>query len=59
MKRSTTASRRSSSIRTSGNAYNDIGVYLMQKGQLDEAIAWLEQAKLAKALWTPTFSLFQ
>jgi Tfp pilus assembly protein PilF len=31
-----------------GNPYNDIGVYLMQKGQLDDAIAWLEQAKLAK-----------
>lgn len=31
-----------------GNPYNDIGVYLMQEGRLDEAIAWLEQAKLAK-----------
>jgi Tfp pilus assembly protein PilF len=31
-----------------GNPYNDIGVYLMQKGQLDEAIPWLERAKLAK-----------
>jgi len=30
-----------------GNPYNDIGVYLMQKGQLDEAIPWLERAKLA------------
>jgi Tfp pilus assembly protein PilF len=30
-----------------GNPYNDIGVYLMQKGKLDEAIPWLEQAKLA------------
>ncbi|MEP6962204.1 MAG: tetratricopeptide repeat protein [Acidobacteriota bacterium] len=30
-----------------GNPYNDIGVYLMQQGKLDEAIAWLEQAKLA------------
>jgi Tfp pilus assembly protein PilF len=30
-----------------GNPYNDIGVYLMQEGQLDEAIQWLEQAKLA------------
>jgi Tfp pilus assembly protein PilF len=31
-----------------GNPYNDIGVYLMQKHQLDEAIPWLERAKLAK-----------
>ena len=31
-----------------GNPYNDIGVYLMQKGQLDQAMPWLERAKLAK-----------
>ena len=31
-----------------GNPYNDIGVYLMQKGHLDEAIPWLEQAKLSR-----------
>ena len=30
-----------------GNPYNDIGVYLMQKGQLEEAIPWLEKAKAA------------
>jgi tetratricopeptide (TPR) repeat protein len=30
-----------------GNPYNDIGVYLMQRNQLDEAIPWLEKAKLA------------
>lgn len=30
-----------------GNPYNDIGVYLMQQGKLDEAIPWLEQAKQA------------
>jgi Tfp pilus assembly protein PilF len=30
-----------------GNPYNDIGVYLMQQGQLDEAISWLERAKRA------------
>ena len=30
-----------------GNPYNDIGVYLMQQGQLDEAIPWLERAKRA------------
>ncbi|HVA81311.1 MAG TPA: tetratricopeptide repeat protein [Candidatus Binataceae bacterium] len=30
-----------------GNPYNDIGAYLMAKGDLDEAIGWLEQALLA------------
>jgi Tfp pilus assembly protein PilF len=30
-----------------GNPYNDIGVYLMQKRQYDEALAWLERAKQA------------
>jgi tetratricopeptide (TPR) repeat protein len=30
-----------------GNPYNDIGVYLMQKGQRDAAIPWLEKAKQA------------
>jgi Tfp pilus assembly protein PilF len=29
---------------TFGNPYNDIGSYLMMKGQLDEAIPWLERA---------------
>jgi len=32
---------------TFGNPYNDIGVYLMQKGRLDEAVPWLERAKIA------------
>ena len=31
-----------------GNPYNDIGVYLMQQQKLDEAIPWLEKAKMAK-----------
>ena len=31
-----------------GNPYNDIGVYLMQQDKLDEAIPWLEKAKLSK-----------
>jgi Tfp pilus assembly protein PilF len=31
-----------------GNPYNDIGVYLMQQGKLDEAIPWLEKAKRAR-----------
>ncbi len=30
-----------------GNPYNDIGAYLMAKGELDEAIEWLEKAKRA------------
>lgn len=31
-----------------GNPYNDIGVYLMQRQQFDEAIVWLERAKRAQ-----------
>ena len=31
-----------------GNPYNDIGVYLMQHGKLEEAIPWLEKAKRAR-----------
>ena len=30
-----------------GNPYNDIGAYLIAKGELDEAIVWLERAKTA------------
>ncbi len=30
-----------------GNPYNDIGVYLMRKGEPDRAIPWLERAKAA------------
>lgn len=29
---------------TFGNPYNDIGAYLIEKGQLDEAIPWFEKA---------------
>jgi Tfp pilus assembly protein PilF len=32
---------------TFGNPYNDIGSYLVKKGELDEAIEWLEKAKTA------------
>jgi tetratricopeptide (TPR) repeat protein len=35
-----------------GNPYNDIGVYLMQLGLLDDAIPWFEKAKVA-ARYTP------
>lgn len=31
-----------------GNPYNDIGVYLIEKGEYDEAIPWLEKAMAAK-----------
>ena len=31
-----------------GNPYNDIGVYLIEQEKLDEAIPWLEKAKMAK-----------
>ncbi len=30
-----------------GNPYNDIGAYLIAKGNLDEAIEWFEKAKVA------------
>jgi Tfp pilus assembly protein PilF len=29
---------------TFGNPYNDIGAYLIERGQYDQAIGWLEQA---------------
>lgn len=31
-----------------GNPYNDIGVYLMQRDRLDEAMPWFEKAKRAR-----------
>jgi Tfp pilus assembly protein PilF len=31
-----------------GNPYNDIGAYLIELGQLDEAVSWLTKAKTAK-----------
>jgi tetratricopeptide (TPR) repeat protein len=30
-----------------GNPYNDIGVYLIERGDLDSAVPWLERAKRA------------
>jgi len=38
-----------------GNPYNDIGVYLMQQGKLDEAILWLGKAKQARRYEPPQF----
>ncbi len=31
-----------------GNPYNDIGVYLIEQEKLEEAVPWLEKAKMAK-----------
>ena len=38
-----------------GNPYNDIGVYLMQQGKLDEAIPWLKKAMQAPRYENPEF----
>ncbi len=38
-----------------GNPYNDIGVYLMQQGKLDEAVPWLKKAMLAQRYENPEF----
>lgn len=38
-----------------GNPYNDIGSYLIQKGQLEEALPWLEKAKGAENYETKHF----
>ncbi len=32
---------------TFGNPYNDIGCYLMEQGELEDAVSWFEQAKKA------------
>ncbi|MEC4674397.1 MAG: tetratricopeptide repeat protein [Nitrospirota bacterium] len=38
-----------------GNPYNDIGAYLIELDQLDEAIPWLERATHAKRYASPSF----
>ncbi len=38
-----------------GNPYNDIGAYLIELNQLDEAIPWLERAAKAKRYESPAF----
>ena len=38
-----------------GNPYNDIGAYLIEKGQLNEAIPWLEKATCARRYENPEF----
>jgi tetratricopeptide (TPR) repeat protein len=41
-----------------GNPYNDIGAYLIEKGQIDEAIPWLEMATGAMRYDNPAFPHF-
>ena len=38
-----------------GNTYNDIGAYLIEKEQFDEAIPWFEKAMQAKRYESPAF----
>ena len=38
-----------------GNPYNDIGAYLIEKGQFDEAIPWFERAMKANRYESPAF----
>jgi len=41
-----------------GNPYNDIGVYLIEKGQLAEAIPWLQMATGALRYDNPAFPYY-
>lgn len=41
-----------------GNPYNDIGAYLIEKGELNEAIPWLEKATRAPRYDNPCFPHF-
>jgi Tfp pilus assembly protein PilF len=41
-----------------GNPYNDIGAYLIEKGQLGEAIGWLERATRAPRYESRCFPFF-
>jgi Tfp pilus assembly protein PilF len=38
-----------------GNPYNDIGAYLIELNQLEDAIPWLEKAMKAKRYENPAF----
>lgn len=42
---------------TYGNPYNDIGSYLIEMGQWEEAIPWLEQATQAERYEAPHYPL--
>jgi len=41
-----------------GNPYNDIGAYLIEKGEIEEAIPWLEKATCAARYDNPAFPYF-
>jgi tetratricopeptide (TPR) repeat protein len=41
-----------------GNPYNDIGAYLIERGELDAAIPWLQKAKEATRYEAPQFPRF-
>jgi tetratricopeptide (TPR) repeat protein len=41
-----------------GNPYNDIGAYLIEMGQLDDAIPWLERATQARRYEAPHYPHF-
>ena len=41
-----------------GNPYNDIGAYLIERGELDAAIPWLQKAKKATRYAAPQFPRF-
>jgi tetratricopeptide (TPR) repeat protein len=43
---------------TFGNPYNDIGAYLIERGELDAAIPWLQKAKEATRYEAPQFPRF-
>jgi len=38
-----------------GNAYNDLGAYLVELGHADDAVVWFERAKNASRYDTPQF----
>lgn len=38
-----------------GNPYNDIGAYLIERGELDNAVPWLEKATTASRYENPEF----
>jgi Tfp pilus assembly protein PilF len=38
-----------------GNPYNDIGAYLIEKGELDEAMTWFQKALQARRYESPAF----
>jgi Tfp pilus assembly protein PilF len=38
-----------------GNPYNDIGAYLIEKGEFDEAIPWFQKAMQARRYESPAF----